>query len=319
MKDSIVNELITAMKDRLPPGQNLANFLTDTLCIGREAVYRRLRGEVAFTIDEVAQISYKLGISIDQIIGNHLHNRVTFDMNLLRSANAIESYYEIIDRYLRIFDYVKGDKSTEVCTASNVLPFTLYSSFEYLSKFRLCRWLYHHGQIKTPNSLYGMAVEERIINVHKKLSYSVKNCPKTSFIWDMNIFVSFVKEVQYFACLNLISKEDVLCLKEELYQLLTHMEALSITGEFSEGHKVFFYLSSIDFEATYTYIEKLDFQISMLRVYSINSMDSQSPQICKMQRDWIQALKRHSILISESGEAQRIDFIKRQRSVIDTL
>ena len=52
MKDSIVNELITAMKDRLPPGQNLANFLTDTLCIGRE---------VAFTIDEVAQISCKLG------------------------------------------------------------------------------------------------------------------------------------------------------------------------------------------------------------------------------------------------------------------
>lgn len=50
MKDSIVNELITAMKDRLPPGQNLANFLTDTLCIGREAVYRRLRGEVAFTV-----------------------------------------------------------------------------------------------------------------------------------------------------------------------------------------------------------------------------------------------------------------------------
>ena len=47
MKDSIVNELITAMKD--------------TLCIGREAVYRRLRGEVAFTIDEVAQISCKLG------------------------------------------------------------------------------------------------------------------------------------------------------------------------------------------------------------------------------------------------------------------
>lgn len=27
MKDSIVNELITAMKDRLPPGQNLAVIL----------------------------------------------------------------------------------------------------------------------------------------------------------------------------------------------------------------------------------------------------------------------------------------------------
>ena len=69
MKDSIVNELITAMKDRLPPGQMLEFQLVEfflmteflTLCIGREAVYRRLRGEVAFTIDEVAQISCKLG------------------------------------------------------------------------------------------------------------------------------------------------------------------------------------------------------------------------------------------------------------------
>ena len=104
MKDSIVNELITAMKDRLPPGQNLANFLTDTLCIGREAVYRRLRGEVAFTIDEVAQISCKLGISIDQIIGNHLYNRVTFDMNLLRSANAIESYYDFMKSQRLVID-----------------------------------------------------------------------------------------------------------------------------------------------------------------------------------------------------------------------
>ena len=61
MKDSIVNELITAMKDRLPPGQNLANFLTDTLCIGREALYRRIRGAGAFTSDEVSQIPCKFG------------------------------------------------------------------------------------------------------------------------------------------------------------------------------------------------------------------------------------------------------------------
>ena len=104
-----------------------------------------------------------------------------------------------------------------------------------------------------------------------------------------------------FASLNLITEDDVAHLKEELYQLLAIMETLSIKGEFSEGHKVYFYLSNIDFEATYTYIEKKDYQVSLLRVYSINSMDSQSPQICQIQRNWIQSLKRHSTLISESG------------------
>ena len=121
MKNYIVNELIAAMKERIPRGINLANYLTDALCMGKEAVYRRLRGEVAFTFDEIAMISCKLGISIDQIIGNHQSNRVTFDLNLLHSPDPLESYYEIIERYLRIFNYVKDDISTKIYTASNVI------------------------------------------------------------------------------------------------------------------------------------------------------------------------------------------------------
>jgi hypothetical protein len=38
-----------------------------------------------------------------------------------------------------------------------------------------------------------------------------------------------------------------------------------------------------------------------------------------MQCNWIQSLKRHSILISESGEMQRIDFLQKQQAIIDSL
>lgn len=50
-KNYIVKELINQMKERIPPGHNLANYLTDTLYMGKEAVYRRLRGfeSAAFT------------------------------------------------------------------------------------------------------------------------------------------------------------------------------------------------------------------------------------------------------------------------------
>ena len=195
MKNYIVNELIAAMKERIPRGINLANYLTDALCMGKEAVYRTLRGEVAFTFDEVAVVSCKLWISIDQIIGNHQSNRVTFDLNLLHSPDPLESYYEIIERYLRIFNYVKDDSSTKIDTASNVIPFTLYSSYEYLSKFRLCRWIYQNGKIRTPNNLSGMQIPVKAVNAHKLLSEAVKACRKTCFIWDSNVFYSFVKEM----------------------------------------------------------------------------------------------------------------------------
>ena len=284
-KNYIVKELINEMKERIPPGQNLANYLTDTLYMGKEAVYRRLRGEVAFTFDEIAVISHNLGISIDQIIGNHLSNRVTFDVNLLHSPNLYESYHEIVERYLRIFNSMKGDSATEVYSATNTIPFTFYSAYEYLSKFRLCRWIYQNGKVKTPNSLSDMHVPDKIVASHKKL----------------------------------ISTPDVMYLKNELQQLLIDLEHLSVKGEYSNGHELYIYLSNIDFEATYTYVANKDYQISLFRVYSINSMDSQSPQICEIQKNWIQSLRRHSTLISGSGEAQRIAFIEKQRSIIETL
>lgn len=61
--------LIEAMKEKLPLKGQLADMLMDTLYIGKEAVYRRLRGEVPFTLQESALISRKLGISLDKIIG----------------------------------------------------------------------------------------------------------------------------------------------------------------------------------------------------------------------------------------------------------
>ena len=47
--------------------QELADMLMDTLYIGKEAVYRRLRGEVPFTLQESALISRKLGISLTKL------------------------------------------------------------------------------------------------------------------------------------------------------------------------------------------------------------------------------------------------------------
>ena len=61
------NNLIEAMRIRIPDGTNLANVLMDILYIGKEAVYRRLRGEVPFTLAEVAAISKSLWRSAQEM------------------------------------------------------------------------------------------------------------------------------------------------------------------------------------------------------------------------------------------------------------
>lgn len=44
MKDALNNGLIKAMREHLPEETNLANYIMDVISIGKEAVYRRLRG-----------------------------------------------------------------------------------------------------------------------------------------------------------------------------------------------------------------------------------------------------------------------------------
>ena len=97
-----------------------------------------------------------------------------------------------------------------------------------------------------------MQIPVKAVNAHKLLSEAVKACRKTCFIWDSNVFYSFVKEMKYFAGLNLISETDLMHLKNELVLLLHELEQISAKGKFGNGNKVAIYLSNIDFEATYS-------------------------------------------------------------------
>ena len=94
--------LIEAMKEKLPLKGKLADMLMDTLYIGKEAVYRRLRGEVPFTLQEAALVSRKLGISLDKIIGISFKSNAMFDMNIVDYDDPFESYYNILYKYVRL-------------------------------------------------------------------------------------------------------------------------------------------------------------------------------------------------------------------------
>ena len=58
MKNDLLYEnLVTAIKDKFPGRGVLTNKLADLLMLEKEAVYRRLRGDVPFTIFEIATIA----------------------------------------------------------------------------------------------------------------------------------------------------------------------------------------------------------------------------------------------------------------------
>ena len=112
------------------------------------------------------------------------------------------------------------------------------------------------------------------------------------------------------------TKEEI---KKELFLLADELEELAINGKTADGNRVRIYVSNINFEATYSYVDTNNLQLSLIRIYSINSFTTMDNEIFCTLKEWIQSLKKFSTLISESGEMQRIQFFKQQREIIDAL
>ena len=145
--------LIEAMKEKLPAKGKLADILIDTLYIGKEAVYRRLRGEVPFTLQEAALVSRKLGISLDKIIGTSFKSNAMFDINIVDYDDPFESYYNTLYKYVSLINTMQDDPESTMGTSSNIIPQTLYLKHDLLAKFRFFKWMYQNKYISVTISM----------------------------------------------------------------------------------------------------------------------------------------------------------------------
>ena len=181
----IMNELntnlIEAAKERFPAKGQLANILMDTLYMGKEAIYRRLRGEVPFTFQEAAVISKELGISLDRIAGVSFSNNAMFDINVVDHNEPFETYYDFLNKHVKLFHTLREDTSAVLGTASNVIPQTLYLKHELLAKFRFFKWMYQNEHINCKH-FEDLKIPQKIINAQQDFVKLSQHIHTTDYI-----------------------------------------------------------------------------------------------------------------------------------------
>jgi hypothetical protein len=132
------------------------------------------------------------------------------------------------------------------------------------------------------------------------------------------IFFYLINDIKYFSKIRLLSAKNCLNLKEELLKFIDDLEILTAKGSYDNGNKVYFYISNINFEATYTYIQTGNYGVSLISAFALNSIASLNPSTLKKVKRWLDSLKSTSTLISETGEMQRKLFFKKQRELVNT-
>jgi len=212
-------EFMSVVKGKIAHKATLANTITDLLGIEKDAVYRRLRGDVNFSFTEMAIIAKRLGVSLDQIARlENVQSRPT-QMNISNQVNPTDIDYEMFSGHVNLLKSIKDEPDTEIMEASNILPHYIFQDYEYLTRYHIFRW--------NQAGMYGEVLPYHQITIADRLrDLQIENCKyarhisSTLYVWDNMIFKRFVSNIHYFAKVRLIEEKDVALIKNDLMRCL---------------------------------------------------------------------------------------------------
>lgn len=320
MKTEILREnFIAALNEQLPPGTNLAKYLSAVLYMGKEAVYRRLRGDVAFSFEEAAAISEKMDVSLDQIVRQSASKGFFLNTASSGDSDPTERYCALLDSKIANQQKVINSVRSEVGSSSNSLPSVFLFGYDNVSKFSTYKWLYQFPRVESPPSYSEIHIDPKLRRLQHEYADNFKKLDYVYFVWDDKLFLNYVKDVEYFYNLRLLSEKDVAAIHGELLELVDYLEKIASTGEFENGNKVDIFISNTSLESTYTYVETNTLHLSLIKIFYMSSVISRDVAVFEGFKEWVQTLRRVSILISKSGELQRVHFFRKQRDIVNTL
>jgi hypothetical protein len=314
------NTLTQKIVDNIPHYIKPVDYLIDRLKISRESAYRRLRGQFPFTFNELSLLSIELNFSVDEIIRSSEEGHVFFNIHAKPTLSPEESFLSMMQDCYQYLNPMETVNSKDLFISINRLGLHLLIEFDSLFKFFYYKWLRLINCSSGDCPFSKVIVPAEVLAIRNKIRVAMSGLDSINYILDKNIFLPLVQEIQYHHSRKLISEGEITKLKEDLIKLLEDMEkAMSKGMNESNSIKHIYYLSLIDIEANASCIVN-DKNISTLYwLYSLNASIIKNEDIAYLHKMWFESLKKHSVLITQSNEIQRIEFVNKQKECIEKI
>ena len=304
---------------KFPKKTLLVEALMDLLHIEREAVYRRLRNRVLFSIHEIVKISSTWNISLDEITGNST-GKISFLMQPIDYVVPSKHELKFLQDIVESINNLRDCNDTEFMDICNKLPRQLIAGYSYLNQFQLFKWMYHYGNEKKPVPFGQVIISEEKLQLTADYYKAIKTVPQTNFIFDRMIFENLVRDIRYFHSIKMITDKEKELIKKDLFALLDYLLDVAIHGCYPETkNKVNLYISDINVDTNYSYTQTNQLSICFVHVFGKFEIYSLDTEMVENFKTWMRLKKRSSIQISEVDNKSRIDFFAKQHQLVDML
>jgi len=319
MKSELYNSFLERIEEKIPQKTEIASILSDMLCIGKEAVYRRLRGEVPFGFYEAMTISRQLGISLDSLDMVSSSVSKPLKLRLIEYINPVESDFALMEEIITILKFCKDIPDAKGGEITNILPQPLYVDHRHILKFYLFKWKYQSNYLNKVIPYKDIVIVDKLQRAQEENAKWAKYL-HTDYIFDNHIFSDLIANIKHFYYVDLITSEEIHLIKQDLLSILDEIDILTRSGSFKEtGKKVNIYISNVNIDTGYCYIDVPNYQLTIVKTFLLNGIATTDKKIFEELTHLLQSMKNQSILITGCNEKERFNFLKKQHKIIESL
>lgn len=315
----INQRILDAINKQLPQNQKIVTYLAEVLDLSKESVYRRIRGEIAFSIDELLKVASNLNLSIDEILNHASNKQNCFDIPADFSSNPTHALIQNLQLNNAFAKEVTEAQNSEIIIAFNRLSLIIHMRLKHVFKFLYYKYLSQTNNVPLNYKLSDLVLPHEVDSLRDEYFYYSQKINHVTYIIDQNTLARFIKEVLYYFNRKLLSKDELHLIQKDLYELIDITYYMTINGTNKLGARTDIYLSFFDINSTSSYLRYDDKRMVKLWINTVTPLNIYSPEIVDVQKNWFLSLKKQSTLITQSNEIQQTEYLNKQRAIIDDM
>ena len=206
--------------------------LQDLLSIGKNAVYRRLRGDTLLPLSELYTLAGRFSLSLDAIFNKH-SDKIIFSYSFFsRKVTAIEDYVEELYRNARAVQQLPIER---IYYSSQEIPVFHYIAYPELFAFKMYIYALTYWKLDYLKNVpfHPRLVSQELIERAREITGIYNAIPSTE-LWSLSALDHTLAQIEFYARIEKFEDpKGALSLCGAVHQLIEHTRQMA-----EQGHKL---------------------------------------------------------------------------------
>lgn len=310
----------------IPTSKTLADVMIADLGISRSTAYKKIKGQVGLSMDELEQLGHKYNIPLSTFLGKASDNVFHLDALEMSPRHPIEYLQRIAIHFRSYLKY----QDIEFIYISNMIPIFHLLQFPALITLKLYIWDITNW--KTPHS------DDRSFSIRaysdrlKDFEYARKDILDSYLqikgieVWNIRFLDILIEQFKFVLINNMLTdRSEINIIIDQLKQLYSYLEQLANEGlkyDAGAGKETFkndiaIYNNQVVDSTNLIFGQSPQFTSVYSMLDTPNYMNCLAPDVAALVRRWLDQVLIYSFKISREGKSERMRFFRELKSRLD--